>query len=72
MSGYRKDWRFETDNNLVENAIRLTAISRRGCLFIGHAEAAWRSEVICSVILSCLRRSINPQSYLTYVLAQLS
>jgi hypothetical protein len=40
-------------------------------LFIGHPDAGWRSAVIYSLIVSCRRRSINPQEYLTDVLQRL-
>jgi transposase len=71
LSGYLADGRFEIDNNLVENAIRPTAVGRKRWLFIGHPQAGWRSAVIYSIIGSCRRRSINPQDYLTDVLARL-
>jgi transposase len=71
LKGYLSDGRFEIDNNLVENAIRPTAVGRRRWLFIGHPDAGWRSAVIYSIIGSCRRRGINPQDYLTDVLARL-
>src|SRR2546423_1465218 len=39
--------------------------------FIGHPDAGWRSAVIYTIILSCRRRGINPQKYLSDVLARL-
>jgi len=71
LTGYLRDGRYEIDNNLVENAIRPTAVGRRRWLFIGHPEAGWRSAVIYSMVTSCRRRGINPQDYLTDVLARL-
>src|SRR2546428_5527677 len=71
LTGYLRDGRFEIDNNLVENSIRPTAVGRRGWLFIGHPDAGWRSAVIYSILSSCRRRGINPQHYLTDVLARL-
>ncbi|MBI4470582.1 MAG: IS66 family transposase [Acidobacteria bacterium] len=68
LTGYLRDGRFEIDNNLVENAIRPAAVGRRRWLFIGHPDAGWRSAVIYSILLSCRRRGINPQDYLTDVL----
>jgi len=41
------------------------AVGRRRWLFIGHPEAGWRSAVIYSIIVSCRRRGINPQDYLS-------
>jgi hypothetical protein len=71
LVGYLRDGRFEIDNNLVENDIRPEAVGRRRWLFIGHPEAGWRSAVIYTLILSCRRRGINPQEYLTDVLRRL-
>ena len=71
LTGYLKDGRFEIDNNLVENAIRPTAVGRKRWLFIGHPDAGWRSAVIYAILLSCRRRGINPQDYLTDVLRRL-
>ena len=71
LTGYLRDGRFEIDNNLIENAIRPTAVGRRRWLFIGHPDAGWRSAVIYSILVSCRRRGINPQDYLTDVLGRL-
>jgi transposase len=71
LVGYLRDGRFEIDNNLIENSIRPTAVGRRRWLFIGHPHAGWRSAVIYSLLASCRRRGINPETYLTDVLRRL-
>ncbi len=71
LTGYLQSGRFRIDNNLVENSIRTPAVGRRRWLFIGHPNAGWRSAVIYSLIVSCRRRGINPQAYLTDVLQRL-
>lgn len=71
LKGYLHDGRFEIDNNLIENSIRPTAVGRKRWLFIGHPDAAWRSAVIYSILVSCRRRGINPLHYLTDVLGRL-
>jgi transposase len=71
LKGYMRDGRFEIDNNLIENSVRPTAVGRRRWLFIGHPDAGWRSAVIFSIIVSCRRRRINPQEYMTDVLRRL-
>ena len=71
LVGYLRDGRFEIDNNLIENDIRPTAVGRKRWLFIGHPHAGWRSAVIYSIIVSCRRRGINPETYLTDVLRRL-
>jgi hypothetical protein len=71
LTGYLADGRFQIDNNLIENDIRPTAVGRKRWLFIGHPDAGWRSAVAYSIIVSCRRRGINPQEYLTDVLRRL-
>ncbi len=68
---YLTDGRVEIDNNLVENAIRPTAIGKKNWLFIGQAEAGERSAIIYTVIESCRRRGLNPFAYLRDVLTRL-
>jgi transposase len=71
LIGYLRDGRFEIDNNLVENDIRPTAVGRKRWLFIGHPDAGWRSAVAYTILVSCRRRHINPDAYLTDVLRRL-
>jgi hypothetical protein len=69
--GDLRDGRFEIDNNLVENDVRPSAVGRRRWRCIGHPDAGWRSAVIDTIIQSCRRHGVNPQEYLTDVLARL-
>jgi len=71
LSVYLNDGRVEIDNNLLENAIRPTAIGKKNWLFIGQAEAGERSAIIYTVIESCRRRGLNPYAYLREVLTRL-
>ena len=71
LVGYLRDGRFEIDSNLVENDVRPSAVGKKRWLFIGHPDAGWRSAVIYTLIQSCRRYGINPQEYLTDVLARL-
>lgn len=68
---YLEDGKIEIDNNLVENAIRPTALGKKNWLFIGEAQAGDRSAIIYTVIESCRRRTINPYAYLKDVLTRL-
>lgn len=71
LTVYLADGRVEIDNNLVENAIRPTAIGKKNWLFIGGAEAGERSAIIYTVIESCRRRGLDPYAYLREVLTRL-
>ena len=66
-----EDGRIEIDNNLVENAIRPTAIGKKNWLFIGEAAAGQRGAILYTLIESCRRRGIDPHAYLRDVLTRL-
>jgi transposase len=68
---YLGDGRVEIDNNLVENAIRPTALGKKNWLFIGEAQAGERGGIIYTLIESCRRRGIDPYAYLKDVLTRL-
>jgi transposase len=71
LAVYLNDGRVEIDNNLVENAIRPTAIGKKNWLFVGEAQAGERSAIIYTVIESCRRRGLDPYAYLCEVLTRL-
>lgn len=68
---YVEDGRLEIDNNLIENAIRPTAVGKKNFLFIGHPGAGWHSAVIYSILGSCRRHGINGFEYLRDVFSRL-
>lgn len=59
------------DNNLVENAVRPSAIGKKNWLFIGHPDAGQRSAIIYSIVVSCQRHGKDPLAYLKDVLTRL-
>jgi transposase len=68
---YLEDGRIEIDNNLVENAIRPTALGKKNWLFIGEAEAGERSAILYTIVESCRRRGLDPYAYLHHILTRL-
>ncbi len=68
---YVADGRVEIDNNLVENAIRPTALGKKNWLFIGEAGAGDRGAILYTIIECCRRRHIDPYTYLREVLTRL-
>ena len=64
LTRFIDDGVLEIDNNLIENAIRPSAIGKKNFLFIGHPEAGERSAVIYTLLGSCRRHGINPFDYL--------
>ena len=61
----------ELSNNLVENAIRPSALGKKNWLFIGHEKAGQRSAIIYSLTETCRMLGINPLEYLKDVLTRL-
>jgi hypothetical protein len=61
----------EIDNNLVENAIRPTAVGKKNWLFFGSEDAGQRSAVLYTLIENCKRCDAEPYSYLKDVLERL-
>jgi len=61
----------EIDNNLVENAIRPTAIGKKNWLFMGSEEAGERNAVIYTLVENCRMHGIEPYTYLKDVLERL-
>lgn len=59
------------DNNAAERALKRVAIGRKNWLFAGHDAAAANHARLWSLIASAERHHIDPQRYLTSVLAKL-
>lgn len=68
MKNYLKDGRIKIDNNLIENAIRPIALSRKNFLFAGNHEAAENTAIICSLLATCKAAGGNPREWLIDVL----
>ncbi len=71
LSQYLEHGRLGIDNNLVENAIRPTAIGKKNFLFFGSPDSGQTSAVIYSLIETCRKLDINPADYLREVLTTL-
>jgi transposase len=68
---FLKDGRVEIDNNLVENAIRPTAIGKKNWLFIGCAGAGQAGAILFTIVENCRQRGLDPWRYLRDVLTLL-
>ncbi len=58
------------DNNASERALKRVAIGRKNWLFAGHDAAAANHARLWSLIASAERHGVDPQRYLTSVLAK--
>lgn len=65
------DGRIELDTNSVERAARPVALSRKNALFAGSDEGAENWAAIASLIETCKLNGVDPQRYLTDLLARL-
>lgn len=70
LSTYLSHGRVEIDNNLMENAIRPTAIGKKNWLFVGHPEAGERAAILYSILISCQRLDVDPATYLRDLLGR--
>jgi transposase len=59
------------DNNAAERALKRVAIGRKNWLFAGHDAAAENHARLWSLIASAERHALDPQRYLTSVLAKI-
>ena len=60
------------DNNVAERAVKRVAIGRKNWLFAGHDESGAAHALLWSLIASAERHGLDPQRYLTGVLARIS
>ena len=59
------------DNNASERALKRVALGRKNWLFAGHDAAAENHARLWSLIAGCERHDVDPQRYLTSVLAKI-
>ncbi len=64
LTQFVEDGALEIDSNVIENAIRPSALGKKNFLFFGHPKAGDRSAVIYTLLGSCRRHEINPFDYL--------
>jgi hypothetical protein len=68
---YLENGSIEIDDNLVENAIRPTAIGKKNFLFFGEAGAGERGAILYTIVENCRRHGTDPYAYLRDVLTRL-
>jgi hypothetical protein len=60
------------DNNAAERALKRVAIGRKNWLFAGNDRAGHTAATLYSLIASAERHALDPQAYLTSILAQIA
>jgi len=71
LTMYVGNGEMEIDNNLVENAIRPSAIGKKNWLFFGSESGGWQNAVMYTAVQNCKMHGINPEEYLKDVLGRL-
>lgn len=71
LNTYVREGYLNIDNNAAERALKRVAIGRKNWLFAGNDYAGGTAARLWSLIASAERHGLDPQRYLTSVLAQL-
>ena len=71
LTRYINDGRLEVSNNAVENAIRPLALGRKNYLFAGSDAGGKRAAHIYTLIRTAELSGLEPEAYLTDILAQI-
>ena len=72
LSRYVEDGRLEIDNNAAERALRAVALGRKNYLFAGSDSGGERAAAMYSLIGSAKLNGLDPEAYLSYVLARIA
>lgn len=69
---YVDDGRIEIDNNAAERALRAVALGRKNYLFAGSDTGGERAAAMYSLLGSAKLNGLDPEAYLSYVLAHIA
>jgi hypothetical protein len=69
---YCHDGRLEIDNNAAERALRAVALGRKNYLFAGSNAGGERAAAMYSLIGSAKLNGLDPEAYLSHVLARIA
>ena len=72
LSLYTSHGHLQIDNNGVERSVRPVAIGRRNYLFCGSHEAAKRTGLLYSLLVTCKLNEVNPYNWLKDVLLRIA
>ena len=69
---YCGDGGLEIDNNAAERALRAVALGRKNYMFAGSDSGGERAAAMYSLIGSAKLNGIDPEAYLSHVLARIA
>ena len=68
---FTRDPAVRIDNNLAEQEMKRIALGRKNFLFVGSPRGGQTAAILASITSTCRRHQINPELYLTQLLANL-
>lgn len=72
LNRYTEQGYLNIDNNAAERSLKRIALGRKNWLFAGHDDAGASHARLYTLIASAERHGVDPQAYLTSVLAKIS
>ena len=71
LVAFLSDPKIPIHNNASEAALRIMALLRKNSLFFGNERAGRRFMILYSLIATCARHDVNPETYLADVLIRI-
>lgn len=71
LNAFTADGAIPIHNNLAEQQMKRIAIGRKNYLFVGNERGGRTAAILSSITSTCRRHEIDPQVYLTQLLANL-
>lgn len=71
LSLYATNGKLHIDNNAVERSVRPVALGRKNYLFCGSHEAAKRTALLYSLLITCKLNDVNPYDWLKDILTRI-
>ena len=71
LTAFLADGAIPLDNNVSEREMKRIALLRKNALFAGNARGGRTAAVLSSLTSTCRRHGVDPQLYLTQLLANL-
>ena len=72
LSVFCSDGAVAIDNNISEREIKCVVLNRKNSLFVGNRRGGRTAAILVSPTSTCRRHDVDPQLYLTQLLANLT
>ena len=69
LTRFTESGHLDASNNYAERCTRAVAVGGKGFLFVGSERAGHAVAIYYSLVESCRVNSVNPLTYLTYILS---